>query len=147
MRRCSLLLVSALCLATYPAAAQKMDMGAMQKWASAKVIHYTVEGVYSGETPVTPSLGGLADVVDRVNLNLEWMLTEAKLVSISAIKNSNAEVAKLRDREPKCLPPVLKGPLEFTLLEVGPGLGGAIDIKMERSYPTAEVAQFCTASR
>lgn len=85
--------------------------------------------------------------MDRVSLNLEWVLTEAKLVGVSGLKNANAEVSKLRDREPKCLPPVLKGPLELTVREVGPGLGGAIDMKIESSYPTAEVAQFCTASR
>jgi hypothetical protein len=146
-RPSSLLLAAALSTLAIPAAAQKMDPAAMQKWASAKVIHYTVEGVYSGETPVTPTMGGLADVVDRVNLNLEWVLGEAKLAGVSGLKNANAEVSKLRDREPKCMPPVLKGPLELTVLEVGPGLGGAIDMKVERSYPTVEVAQFCTASR
>jgi hypothetical protein len=63
------------------------------------------------------------------------------------IRNSNAEVGKVRDFEPKCMPPVLKGPIEMTLLEVADGLGGAIDLKMEIAYPTVEVAQFCTASR
>lgn len=140
-------LLAALLAIALPAAAQKMDMAAMQKWANAKTVHYTVEGVYAGETPVTPGMGGLADVVDKVSLNLEWVITEAKLVSVSAIQNSKAEVGKLRDREPKCMPPVLKGPLELTLLEVAPGLGGAIDLKVERSYPAVEVAQFCTASR
>ena len=147
MPRASLVLLAALSLITLPAVAQKMDQAALQKWGSAKVIYYTVEGVYSGEMPVTPTLGGVADVVDRVSMNLEWILTEAKLVCVSGLKNANAEVTKLRDREPKCMPPVLKGPLELTVQEVGPGLGGAIDMKVERSYPTAEVAQFCTASR
>lgn len=146
MPRSSLVLL-ALCAIALPARAQKMEMAAMQKWASARTVHYSVEGVYNGETPVTPAMGGLADVVDRVNLNLEWIITEAKLVGVSAIQNARAESSKLRDREPKCLPPVLKGPLEFTLLEVGPGLGGAIDLRMERSYPPVEVAQFCSASR
>ena len=147
MPRSSLVLLAALSVITLPAAAQKMDTAALQKWGSAKVIYYTVEGVYSGEMPVTPTMGGLADIVDRVSLNLEWILGEAKLAGVSGLKNANAEVSKLRDREPKCLPPVLKGPLELTVQEVGPGLGGAIEMKVERSYPTAEVAQFCTASR
>lgn len=147
MPRSSLLLLASLSMIALPAAAQKMDAAALQKWGSAKVIYYTVEGVHSGEMPVTPTMGGLADVADRVSMNLEWILTEAKLVGVAGLRNANAEVSKLRDREPKCLPPVLKGPLELTVLEVGPGLGGAIDMKVERSYPTAEVAQFCTASR
>ena len=32
-------------------------------------------------------------------------------------------------------------------LEVVNGSGGAPDVKSERSYPTLELAQFCTASR
>ena len=130
-----------------PAAAQKMDQAAMQKWGSAKVIYYTVEGVHSGETSVTPTMGGLADVADRVTMNLEWSLGDMQLVKVSGLTNATAEVSKLRDREPKCLAPVLKGPLEMTVLDVANGLGGAIDLKMEKSYPAVEVAQFCTASR
>ena len=142
-----LLLAAALAVMPPIAAAQKMDQAAMARWAAAKSIHYTVEGVYSGEMPVTPTLGGLADVVDRASFNLEWNLPEMKLLAVSAIRNGTAEVGKLRDREPKCFPPVLKGPLELTVLEVGSGLGGAIDLKVERNYPNVEVAQFCTASR
>lgn len=137
------------CLAAIalPAAAQ-VDMQAMQKWGSAKVIYYTVEGVHSGPASVTSTQGGLADVTDRVTMNLEWSLGEAKLVGVSALRNYPSEVKNLRDREPKCLPPVLNGPLELaTVMEVTNGLGGAIDLKVERSYPAAGVAQFCTASR
>jgi hypothetical protein len=142
-----LVLFAALSASVFSASAQKMDQAAMARWGGAKSIHYTVEGVYAGEMPVTPTMGGLADVVDRASFNLEWNLAEMKLLSVSPIRNGTAEVSKLRDREPKCLPPVLKGPLEHTVLEVGSGLGGAIDLKVERNYPTVEVAQFCTASR
>jgi hypothetical protein len=131
-----------------PAGAQQMDMQAMQKWASAKVIYYTVEGVHSGTTSVTNGQGGIGDVGDRVTMNLEWNLGEGKLLNVTALRNYPSEVKSLRDREPSCLPPVLKGPLELaTVLEVTNGLGGAIDLKVERSYPAAGVAQFCTASR
>jgi hypothetical protein len=131
-----------------PAAAQQMDMQAMQRWGSAKVIYYTVEGVHSGEAHVTSKMGGRADVVDRVTMNLEWILGDARLQKVSNLKNYPAEVKNLRDAEPKCLPPVLKGALDLaTVLEVTNGLGGAIDLKVEKNHPAAEVAQFCTASR
>lgn len=131
-----------------PAGAQQMDMQAMQKWGSAKVVYYTVEGLHSGVTSVTNGQGGLGHVVDRVTMNLEWSLGEGKLLNVSALKNYPSEVTNLRDFEPSCLPPVLSGPLELaTVLEVTNGLGGAIDLKIERSYPAAGVAQFCTASR
>jgi len=138
------------CLAAIalPAGAQQMDMQAMQKWGSAKVVYYTVEGVHSGAASVTNGAGGLGDVTDRVTMNLEWSLGEGRLLNVTALKNYPSEVKNLRDREPSCLPPVLNGPLELaTVLEVTNGLGGAIDLKVERSYPGAGVAQFCTASR
>lgn len=128
--------------------AQQMDMDAMQRWGSARVIYYTVEGVHSGAAPVTARMGGVADVVDRVSMAFEWSLSESKLLKITTLKNYPSEVKNLRDREPKCNPPVLKGSFELaTFLEVVNGPGGALDVKVERSYPVVEVAQFCTASR
>jgi hypothetical protein len=147
MRNTFALSLACLAAVALPAGAQ-MDMQAMQKWGSAKVIYYTVEGVHSGAASVTSTQGGLADVTDRVTMNLEWSLGEARLLNVTALRNYPSEVKNLRDREPKCMPPVLNGPLELaTVQEVTNGLGGAIDLKVERSYPAAGVAQFCTASR
>jgi hypothetical protein len=131
-----------------PAGAQQIDMQAMQRWGSAKVVYYAVEGSHSGATSMTATMGGMADVVDRVSMTLEWDLSEMKLLKVTSLKNYPSEVKNLRDREPKCLPPVLKGAYEHaTVLEVVNGLGGAIDLKIERSYPEVDVAQFCTDSR
>ena len=144
------LVLSRACLAmvVLPAGAQQMDMQAMQRWSAAKVIYYAVEGVHSGPASVTATMGGVADVVDRVSLTFEWSLAEAKLLKVTSLKNYPSEVNNLRDREPKCVPPALKGPLELaTVLEVVNGLGGALDFKIERSYPAAEVAQFCTGRK
>ena len=138
------------CLAAFAplAGAQQMDMEAMQRWGSAKLVYYSVEGVHSGAASMTATMGGVADVVDRVSMTFEWSLTEAKLLKVTSLRNHPSEVKNLRDREPKCLPPVLKGTYELaTVLEVVNGLGGAIDLKTERSYPAVDVAQFCTASR
>ena len=147
MRPCVKAPFIALATLALPASAQ-MDAAAMQRWGSAKVIYYTVEGVHSGEAAVTSKFGGRGDVVDRVTMDLEWVLTEAKLQKVSNLRNHATEVKGLRDLEAKCPPPVLKGPWELvTVLDVTNGLGGAIDLRLERGYPAADMAQFCGASR
>lgn len=147
MRRSVSLLLACFAL-TAPAGAQQPDMQAMQRWASAKVVYYAVEGSHSGATSMTETMGGMADVVDRVSMTFEWSLSEMKLLKVTSLRNYPSEVKNLRDREPKCLPPTLHGNYEHaTVLEVVNGLGGAIDLKIERSYPAVDVAQFCTASR
>lgn len=148
MRRPILLPLACLATMALPAGAQQMDMQAMQRWGSAKLVYYAVEGVHSGAAPMTATMGGVADVIDRVSMTFEWSLTEAKLLKLTSLKNYPSEVKNLRDREAKCLPPVLKGAYELaTILEAVNGLGGALDVKIERSYPAVDVAQFCTASR
>lgn len=147
MRRSVWLLLACFALIA-PAGAQQMDMQAMQRWGSAKVVYYAVEGSHSGAAAMTATMGGMADVVDRVSMTLEWNLSEMKLLKVTSLRNYPSEVKNLRDREPKCLPPVLKGSYEHaTFLEAVNGLGGAIDLKVERSYPAVDVAQSCTASR
>lgn len=148
MRRSIFLPLACLAAMVRPADAQQVDMQAMQRWSSAERIYYSVEGVHSGAVSVTATMGGVADVVDRVSMTFEWSLTEAKLLKVTSLRNFPSEVKNLRDREPKCLPPVLNGPFELaTILEVVNGLGGAIDMKIETRYPSSGVAQFCTASR
>lgn len=148
MRRSVFLLLACLATIVLPAGAQQMDMQAMQRWGSAERIYYLVEGVHSGAVSVTPTMGGVADVVDRVSMTFEWSLADSKILKITSLKNFPSEIKNLRDSESKCLPPVLNGPFELaTILEVVNGLGGMIDMKIERRYPTVDVAQLCTASR
>lgn len=131
-----------------PAGAQQVDMQAMERWSNAKVIYYAVEGAHSGAASMTATMGGMADVVDRVSMTFEWSLSELKILKLTSLKNYPSVVKNLRDREPTCLPPVLKGTYEqATVLEVVDGIGGMIDLKIERSYPAVDVAQSCTASR
>lgn len=147
MRRSVASLLACFALAA-PAGAQQMDMQAVDRWSNAKVVYYTVEGSHSGAASMTAGMGGMADVVDRVSMTFEWNLSEMQLIKVTSLKNTPSQVSNLRDREPKCLPPVLKGSYEHaTVLEVVQGVGGMIDMKIERSYPAVDVAQFCTASR
>lgn len=137
-----------LALCALPAQAQQMDMEAMAKWGAADVVRYHIVGVYQGTSYVASDGSGQGDFSDRVVIDLTWKLSEAKLVGAATFQNTKSTVSKLRDREPVCLPPVLKGELEFyELLAVKDGLGGALHFTVRTTFPAVEVAQFCTDSR
>ena len=137
-------------LATLPmtAHAQQMDMDAMMKWGSADLVRYHVVGVYQAKTFIASDGSGQGEISDRVVIDFTWKLSEMKLVGAPTIQNTKTVVGKLSDREPSCLPPVLKGEYEhYELLGIKDGLGGALELQVKTTYPVVEVAQFCTASR
>lgn len=122
-----------------------------QRWNDANhgVIRYHIIGVYRGSPNVIGGSDwiGRADVVDRVDIDLDWKLDESALVGKPVIQNQKSTVEKLRNGEPKCRPPVLRGDYEhFDLLGIHQGLGGALEMDVRTLYPPAEVAQFCTGS-
>ena len=131
-----------------PAHAQQMDMDAIMKWGAADLVRYHIVGVYQARTYIAGDGSGQADITDRVVIDLTWKLSESKLVGQPTFQNTKTVVANLSDREPKCLPPVLKGEYEhYELLGIKEGLGGALELKVQTTYPVVEVAQSCTASR
>ena len=71
MRRPPLLMLACLAITASDARAQQMDMDAMQRWSSAKLVYYVVDGVHSGPASVTATMGGIADVVDKVSMTFE----------------------------------------------------------------------------
>lgn len=133
------------------ALAQQMDMEAMSRWGSVDVVRYHIVGEYQGQPNITSNSGvgsGRADVTDRVVIDLKWKLSESKLVGRPNVENAKSVLKNPRDMEPSCLPPVLKGEYEhYELLGIKDGLGGALDLQVQTSYPMVEVAQSCTASR
>jgi hypothetical protein len=142
--------ISALCLlwALPPAQAQQMDMEAMMKWGAADVVRYHIVGVYQDQPYIASDGSGRADVTDRVVIDLVWKLSESKLVGQPTFQNAKSTVANPRDREPRCLPPVLKGEYEhYELLAIKEGMAGALELQVQTTYPVVEIAQFCTASR
>jgi hypothetical protein len=147
----SLPFLTALCFLCLwqPAPAQEgqPDMEAMMRWGSADVVRYHIVGVYQGQTNVVGGGNaiGYADVKDRVVIDLKWKLSESTLVGQPVFFNEKSVVSNLRDYEPKCLPPKLKGEYEhFELLGIKDGLGGALEMEVRTSYPEADVVQFCT---
>jgi hypothetical protein len=149
-----LYLLIALCLLGMPQLAQEKeqmpDMDAMMRWSSADVVRYHIVGVFQGRANVIGDANwiGYADVTDRVVIDLKWKLSESKLLGTPIIQNEKSAIANLRNYEPKCLPPVLKGEYEhFELLSIKEGLGGALEMQVRTTYPAAEVVQFCTGKR
>ena len=139
-----------LCLLGASAAAhtQQMDMDAMMKWGAADLIRYHVVGVYQAKTSIASDGSGQGEISDRVVFDFTWKLSEMKLVGTPTFQNTKSAVGKLSDREPSCLPPVLKGEYEhYELLGIKDGLGGALELQVTTTYPVVEVAQNCTASR
>jgi hypothetical protein len=120
-------------------------------WASAKVVHYHIVGTYQGTPNISSEPGkgsGFADVTDRVVIELDWKLGEAKLAGVPTFENTKSVVTNPHDSEPSCLPPVLKGEYQhFELLGVKDGLGGALEMQVQSVYPAVEVVQFCTGNR
>ena len=145
--RLMIILCFLLLLPSAPAPAQQMDTEAMMRWSSADVVSYHIVGVYQAQTDVVGGSNwvGYADVTDRVVIDLKWKLSESKLVGTPSILNEKSVVKNLRNPEPKCLPPILKGEYEhYELLGIKDGLGGALELQVRTAYPAAEVAQVCT---
>ncbi len=122
-----------------------------QFWTSAEVVHYHIVGDYQGTPYITSEPGqgaALASVTDRVVIDMDWKLTEGRLVGIPTFQNTKSVVTNPRDPEPACLPPVVRGEYEhFELLEVKDGLGGAIELNVQTTFPVVDVAQVCTGGR
>jgi hypothetical protein len=130
-----------------PAQEKQMDMEAMMHWSGANIVRYHIVGVYQAQTNVIGAANaiGYADVTDRVTIDLKWNLPESKLAGTPIFKNEKSTVSNLRDYEPKCLPPKLKGEYEhYELLAIKDGLAGALEFQVRTTYPAAEVVQFCT---
>lgn len=145
MRAIITLSLLGLCAATH---AQQMDMDAMMKWGAADVIRYHIVGVYQARTYIASDGSGQADITDGLVVDLTWKLSESKLVGTPTFQNVKSVVKNVGDREPKCLPPVLKGDYEhYEVLGIKDGIAGGLELQVKTTYPVVEVVQFCTGSR
>ncbi len=150
MQRIALVTAAAVLCALIPAWAQQMNTEVMMRWASAKVIGYHIVGVYEGRVNVVGGSKwiGYADVTDRVEIELAWDLARSKLVGTPTFRNTKSAARNLRNFEPKCLPPVLKGEYEhYELQGIKESQDGNLELQVLTTYPGAEVAQFCTGKR
>jgi hypothetical protein len=119
-----------------------------KRWTEG-AISYHIVGDYQGKTDVIGDSNwtGYADVSDQVIIDLKWNLSDSTLVGTPVIVNKKSVVKDLRNSEPSCRPPVLKGEYEhYELLAIKQGLAGNLELQVQTAYPAAEVAQFCTGS-
>jgi len=124
---------------------------ASRRWTEGKgIVHYHIVGEYQGKTNVIGDSNwiGYADVTDRVVIDLDWNLAESELVGTPTILNTKSVIKNLRNYEPSCQPPVLKGEYEhYEVTGIKQGLAGALDLQVKTTYPAAEVVQNCTGTR
>jgi hypothetical protein len=126
------------------------DMAAMQKWLQSETVNWSVVGQYDAETAVSSDQQGLGQVKDRVefHVTVKW-LSGVEIVGEPQIRNSPAVVGALRDREPKCLAPTLKGPFDYATLDTvtQSATGVAVQLKMTTTFPDAVVSQVCSSTK
>ncbi|MDF3022254.1 MAG: hypothetical protein K0Q92_3557 [Steroidobacteraceae bacterium] len=112
------------------------------------VVRYTVTGVYQGRTNVSADSNWMAfaDVGDRVSMQFDWQVSEARLLGTVAIQNHAATLANPRNPEPKCAPPTINGPFDYDLRAVEQGIGGTLRLHVQTRAPAVQVHQFCTGT-
>jgi hypothetical protein len=121
-----------------------MDMAAAQKWASAKVVKYRVEGVHKARAPVVfGDYEGKGDVTDRITVEFTWDVQKQKIISPVTVVDAKSEVANLKSDGTNCGPPQLKGEYEhFQSVSHSVNGGQQIEIKGTRTYPAASVSNY-----
>lgn len=130
------------------ASAQMPDMAAMQKWASATVVHYEITGVLSDKHVQIPAADAdqYADVVEKVTLSFDWDKNAAAFVGTPSFKNHPAEVTNLTGMGDGCPAGEMKGPYEhFDIVEMKSNGEGAVELIGVRRHPETMVAESCGA--
>ena len=121
-----------------------MDMAVAQKWASAKIVKYRVEGVHSGrESVVYGDYEGKAEVIDRLTVEFSWDVTKGKIIGPVSVADGKSQLSDIRSDGTDCPPPQLKGEYEhFQSVSNSMTSAGQIQIKGTRTYPPANVSNY-----
>ena len=146
------LTVATVLMAAMPcaASAQQVDMAAIQKWSSVKVVRYKVDARFDGWTQVAVGKGGEAaqgKATDSYALEFDWDTRGRKLAGPVSIRNGKSVVAETRDKG-NCAKPVLKGEYEhFEATEAKVANRDLLELKGTRAFPAAQIANECPASK
>lgn len=122
------------------ATAGQLDMAAMAKWQSAKIVHYRIVATFDGAVP-HPKSGGTAEIVaaDRLTVDLDWDVRGSAVVGTPTFADAASTVARTTPGVAKCPPPALGGAYEhFSVTSVGPHPSG-VELKGTRTFPAAQV--------
>jgi hypothetical protein len=129
-------------------AAEQIDQAELMKWYSVTQVKYMIVGqVEAADVMIVDKGGGYADVKDRVEIELVWDQTTAKLVGQPTIRNFATKVSNVRDFEKTCTAPILSSAYEhFTLEKFGDSENDWL-MTWTRTYAAADSAQSCTGGR
>ena len=121
-----------------------MDMAVMQKWSSAKVVKYRVEGVHSARAPVVKGdYEGKADVTDRLTLEFTWDVRKRSIIEPVTVKDGKTELGNIKSDGTNCPPPQLKGEYEhFQSVSHSMTAGDQVQIKGTRTSPPGSVSNY-----
>lgn len=137
-------LVAALFVGSLTAAVLARQDSAIAKWATAKVVHYRMVGVYDGTAVIAyREPAGSATVTDRVEIELDWDLKANAIVGEPKITNAAADVRELRNTHASCPAPTPLGPYDHLDLKTVGTSGGALELKGVRVFPSIKVVSGC----
>jgi hypothetical protein len=121
-----------------------MGMAVAQKWSSAKVVKYRVEGVHNGrEAVVFGDYEGKADVIDRITVEFTWDAKKRSIIEPVTVIDGKSELSNIKSDGTNCPPPQLKGQYEhFQSVSNSLSSRDQIQIKGTRTYPPASVSNY-----
>ena len=121
-----------------------MDMAVAEKWGSAKLVRYRVEGVHNGrEVVVYGDYEGKADVLDRITVEFSWDVKKRKTVGPVKVTDGKSELRNIKSDGTNCPPPQLKGAYEhFQSVSTSMPTADQVYITGTRTYPAASVSNY-----
>jgi hypothetical protein len=121
-----------------------MDMAVAEKWASARVVKYRVEGMHNArEAVVFGDYEGKADVIDRITVEFTWDCKKRKVVGPVTVTDGKTELKNIKSDGTNCPPPQLLGEYEhFQTVSNSMISGDQVQIKGTRTYPAAKVSNY-----
>jgi hypothetical protein len=124
--------------------ASSMDMAAMEKWGSAKVVKYRVQGVHNARISVVHGdYEGKADVIDGLTVEFTWDVRKGKVTGPVTVTDRKSELKNIKSDGTNCGPPQLNGEYEhFQTVSNSAAAGDLIEIKGTRTYPPASVSNY-----
>lgn len=121
-----------------------VDMALLGKWQDARVIRYQIAAVHQARAQVVfGDYNGKADVIDKINAEFVWDVTEGKAIGEVKILEAKSELKNLKSDGTNCPPPMLQGEYEhFQMLKQTVGPGQQIQLDGVRVFPSASVSNY-----
>src|SRR5687767_13355152 len=90
-----------------------MDLAVLEKWSTAEIVKYRVEGVHNARVSVVHGdYEGKADVIDRIVVEFTWDVGKEKVVGSVTLVDAVSTVKNIKSDGTNCPPPTLKGEYE-----------------------------------